>query len=137
MCRTDKDKVQKIERQEKTTLISNGYAFGIVIHNINILHRGWYMKGFFQMFFHLQMKNDDDEEFFSNYFKSHCHPKCPDITVQQIEQKKTNFLAQVAVKFGLEDVDPQSRTVKEVVKTTPHQLHCSPDPAIQSDCMCN
>ena len=47
------------------------------------------------------MKNDDDEESFSNYFKSHCHPKCPDITVQQIEHKKTQFLAQVAAKFGL------------------------------------
>jgi dephospho-CoA kinase len=66
------------------------------------------------------VKNDDDEDSFSNYFKSHCHPECPDITVQQIEQKKTQFLAQVAEKFGLETVDPQSSTVKEV--KTAHQL---------------
>jgi hypothetical protein len=80
------------------------------------------------------MTNDDDEEFFTNYFKSHCHPTCPDITVQEIEQKKTQFLAQVAVKMGLGTVDPRPRTVKEV--KTIHQLqHCSPDPTTQSDCI--
>ena len=62
----------------------------------------------------MQMMNDDGEQTYSHYFKSKCHPACPDIIVKEIEAKKKFHLGQVQVSLGLDSVGVQSRTVKEV-----------------------
>ena len=61
------------------------------------------------------MTSQDGEQTFSHYFKSKCHPACPDITVTAIKDKTAFHLLKVQDNLGLESLaDVRTLTVKEV-----------------------
>jgi hypothetical protein len=65
----------------------------------------------------IQVISVDGEETYTHYFKSKCHPTCPDIIVEEIEQKRKMYCAQIAGSLQLDFGDAKSQTVKEVNPT--------------------
>lgn len=45
-------------------------------------------------------RTHDGEEYFTHYFQSGCHPVCPDIFVEEIDEKKRQFVRGLEVSFA-------------------------------------
>jgi len=67
--------------------------------------------------------NEFDDVVFTHYFKSNCHPNCPEIVLKANADKVKAYVLEVAKYLTLQDVDIQPRSVKQVSLSVPYTPH--------------
>jgi len=67
--------------------------------------------------------NEFDEVVFTHYFKSNCHPNCPEIVVKANADKVKSYVLEISRFLMLQDADIQPRSVKQVSLVVPYTPH--------------
>ena len=70
----------------------------------------------FPLFVGDKVQDDHGDEVFTHYFKSGCHPECPDIIVNAIEQKAHKYITEVQQNLGFDLGEIPSVTVAQIMR---------------------